>query len=66
MAREKIIAQEDNIRLVAMERQCGGTMLENRSNLDLTGIGNLELGAWKTVQSYLSYPKQDILRIWRS
>ena len=63
MAREKIIAQEDNIRLVAMERQCGGTMLENRSNLDLTGIGNLELGAWKTVQSY---PKLDNLRIWRS
>ena len=41
----KINAQEDNIRLVAMERQCGGTMklLENYSNLDLTGNLNLEL-----------------------
>ena len=46
MAREKIIAQENNIRLVAMERQwCEGTMklLENYSNLDLTGNLNLEL-----------------------
>ena len=34
-------------------------LLENRSNLDLTGIRNLELGAWKTVQSYPSYPKLD-------
>ena len=41
----KINAQEDNIRLVAMERQCEGTMklLENYSNLDLTGNLNLEL-----------------------
>ena len=45
VAREKIIAQENNIRLVAMERQCGGTMklLENYSNMDLTGNLNLEL-----------------------
>ena len=66
--RETIIAQEDSIRLVAKERQCKGTMklLENRSNLDLTGIRNLELRAWNTFQSYPSCPKLDNLRIWRS
>ena len=52
MAREKIIAQEDNIRLVAMERQCGGTMklLENYSNLDLNWeLESGTVGTWNTL-----------------
>ena len=62
MAREKIIAQEDNIRLVAMERQCGGTMklLENYSNLDLNWeLESGTVGIWNTLQSYMSYPNLD-------
>ena len=75
MTREKIIAQENNIRLVAMERQCGGTMklLENYSNLDLTGNLNLELlepgtlckakrviQIWITLRSWRSWRLQEV------
>ena len=62
MSREKIIAQEHNIRLVAMERQCEGTMklLENYSNLDLNWeLESGNVGTWKTLQSYPSYPNLD-------